>query len=138
MIDRFEGEDHYLSNFHNSPMEYNGLKFLNAESAFQSQKATDPMVMNQFVDLPPNKAKALGRKVVLRDDWEKVKDQVMYEVVKNKFTQNPDLGRKLKETGDAFLEEGNSWNDTYWGICSYTGEGDNKLGEILMRVRGEI
>jgi predicted NAD-dependent protein-ADP-ribosyltransferase YbiA (DUF1768 family) len=29
--------------------------------------------------------------------------------------------------------EGNSWGDTYWGVCK--GKGQNKLGHILMQVR---
>ena len=138
MIEAFNGENHYLSNFHNSPMEYGGLRFLNAEAAFQAQKTTDPMIRKQFVGLPPNRAKALGRKVLLRPDWEGVKDEIMYQIVRKKFAQNEDLLLRLKATNDAYLEEGNTWHDTYWGICQYTGEGDNKLGEILMRVREEL
>ncbi len=50
-----------------------------------------------------------------------------------KFTQHSDLGEQLLATGDAELIEGNTWNDTEWGICN--GIGDNKLGKILMRIR---
>lgn len=119
-------------------MEFDGLSFLNAEAAFHSQKTTDREIKKQFVGLPPNKAKALGRKVLLRSDWEEVKEEVMYQVVKSKFSQNEEMGRKLVGTKDAYLEEGNTWHDTCWGVCQYTGEGENKLGEILMRVRREL
>jgi predicted NAD-dependent protein-ADP-ribosyltransferase YbiA (DUF1768 family) len=40
------------------------------------------------------------------------------------------------DTGKRFLMEGNYWKDTYWGVCN--GDGDNRLGEMLMRVRREI
>ena len=39
-------------------------------------------------------------------------------------------------TGDAELVEGNTWNDTYWGVCN--GVGHNHLGKILMQVRQEL
>lgn len=60
----------------------------------------------------------------------------MYLVVKSKFEQNSDLKDKLIATGDEYLEEGNTWNDTYWGVCR--GKGKNILGKILMRVREEL
>lgn len=84
----------------------------------------------------PNIAKAIGRKVQLRPHWEEIKDQVMYDGVKAKFSKNPILKAKLLATGDAELIEGNWWNDTYWRVCK--GVGYNKLGQILMRVRDEL
>ena len=60
----------------------------------------------------------------------------MYTVVTSKFKHNPRLLTKLLATGDAHIEEGNYWNDTYWGVCK--GEGYNHLGRILMQVRGEL
>ena len=81
-------------------------------------------------------SKKAGRFIDLRDDWEYVKRKVMYDVVKYKFSNNNDLKQKLLNTFDAELEEGNTWNDTYWGICN--GEGSNVLGFILMLVRAEL
>jgi len=57
----------------------------------------------------------------------------MYEVVSAKFLQNPPLMFKLIHTDDQELIEGNSWGDTYWGVCR--GSGQNKLGKILMAIR---
>ena len=62
----------------------------------------------------------------------------MYEIVKAKFTQNEALTQKLLQTGDMPIEEGNAWNDTFWGVDIRTGEGENHLGEILMQVRKEL
>ena len=89
-----------------------------------------------FLGLDPSSAKRKGRRVKLRDDWEEVKDQIMYEIVLNKFSQNEELRKKLIATGDEYLEEGNTWHDTYWGVCN--GKGKNKLGKILMQVREEL
>ena len=46
--------------------------------------------------------------------------------------------RCLVATGDAIVIEGNTWRDTYWGVDLKTGEGENHLGKILMRVRSEL
>ena len=65
-----------------------------------------------------------------------MKYDVMYQVCKAKFLQNPDLARKLVETGDAELVEGNTWGDKVWGVCD--GVGENNLGKTLMRIRDEL
>ena len=92
----------------------------------------------EFINLTPSEGKRLGRHVRIRKDWESVKDDIMYRIVKCKFTQHEDLKRRLIDTGDEELLEGNTWNDTYWGIDINTRQGYNKLGKILMRVRDEI
>lgn len=131
-IDTFRGKYFFLSNFYNHPVEFQGLVYQNNEAAFQAAKVTSPEIRKQFVDLPPNEAKYLGRHVQLRPDWEQIKVKVMAEIVLNKFS-NPVLQAKLLNTGDATLIEGNQWHDTTWGMCN--GRGKNYLGKILMAVR---
>lgn len=135
-IDKFRGEHYYLSNFSGYPVTYEGLTFLNNEAAFQAMKVVDPEKRVQFINLSPKEAKRKGRHVKLRGDWERVKETIMYDVVKAKFTQNEQIKRKLIDTGDALLIEGNTWNDTIWGMCN--GIGQNKLGKVLMKVRKEL
>jgi predicted NAD-dependent protein-ADP-ribosyltransferase YbiA (DUF1768 family) len=60
----------------------------------------------------------------------------MLRCVRYKFEQHAELGEKLLGTGDAYLEEGNTWHDEVWGV--YAGRGTNWLGKILMEVRGEL
>lgn len=134
MIDRFENEYYFLSNFYNAPIIYHGIRYENNESAFHAQK--DLSRSKEFCNLNPSGAKMLGRRVILREDWEEVKDLIMYEINYEKYAQNIDLRRKLLETGNQELIEGNFWNDTYWGVCR--GIGENHLGKILMKVRGEF
>ena len=136
MIDNFRGEYAFLSNFYDAPVEYNGLSFRNSEAAYQAQKTTDEIERVQFTSLDASNSKRLGRAVTLREDWEKVKIQVMYEICYAKFTQNPHLAEKLVATGDEVLVEGNTWNDKFWGVCN--GEGMNHLGKILMAIRTEL
>jgi len=68
----------------------------------------------------------------MRPDWEAVKDDIMYRCVLAKF-EDPILRQRLLDTGDQELIEGNTWGDTYWGVCK--GKGRNMLGKTLMAVR---
>jgi hypothetical protein len=77
-----------------------------------------------------------SRKLPLRRDWESVKDQIMLDVVRAKFSQHEDLKAILLGTGDALLVE-HTVNDNYWGDGD-DGSGQNMLGRILMQVREEL
>lgn len=136
MIDTFRGKYYFLSNFYPSDIEYDGITYTSNEAAFQAQKVLDHEEKLRFKNLDPRKAKKLGRRVKLRRDWDEVKDNYMYEICRAKFTQNPDLAAKLLKTGEEELVEGNTWHDTYWGVCN--GRGKNRLGKILMKVRSEL
>lgn len=142
MIGEFKGRYYFLSNFYNSDVTYNGITYRNNEAAFQAQKTVDENLRILFSGYNPSEAKAAGRRTTLRSDWEVVKEQIMYEICKAKFEQNPDLKKKLLDTGDELLEEGNTWHDNEWGVCKCIEcqdiRGKNKLGKILMRVRTEI
>jgi ribA/ribD-fused uncharacterized protein len=133
-IEQFRGEHYFLSNFYSAPVVYGGICYQNNEAAFQAQK--QPERAQEFASLPPNEAKRLGRRVRLRPDWESVKQAIMEEIVRAKFTQNKHLREKLLKTSSAELIEANQWGDTYWGVCR--GKGRNELGKILMRVRTEM
>ena len=134
IINAFRKEYFFLSNFYKCNVTYNGITFNSSEAAFQAQKC--PAREAEFSKLDASDAKAMGRHVTLRRDWESVKDNAMYEIVKAKFTQNETLKERLLATGDSELVEGNDWNDKYWGVCN--GYGKNMLGKILMRVRREL
>lgn len=84
----------------------------------------------------PSEAKKLGKSAKLVPFWENVKVGIMYKLVHEKFFQNPELAKWLIETKGRELVEGNTWNDTFWGVCNEKGK--NYLGKILMKVRKEI
>lgn len=134
MINNFRGKYYFLSNFYEAPVTWNGLTYLNNEAAFQSAKTFSDREC--FTNLDPSSAKRLGRRVQLRDDWEDVKNDIMYEICKAKFSQNIELKKKLLATGDKHLEEGNTWGDKIWGTVN--GVGENRLGKILMKIREEL
>jgi ribA/ribD-fused uncharacterized protein len=143
MINEFRGEYFFLSNFYSKPITYRGITYMNNEAAFQAQKTLNPIEKMAFSKFDPSKAKRQGRRVSLRKDWEEIKDDIMYEICKAKFSQNEDLRDKLLATGNEYLEEGTTgWHDNYWGNCSCEKckniKGKNILGKILMRVREEL
>jgi ribA/ribD-fused uncharacterized protein len=138
MIDSFQGEHAYLSNFYplDTPVVLNGLDFHTVEAAFQAAKCANRSDQVQFCELSARQAKQLGRQVQLRPGWNEVRLGVMKELVFQKFFNNPELKARLLATGDEELIEGNTWNDRFWGVCG--GVGENHLGRILMRVRCEL
>lgn len=140
VINNFKGNYYFLSNFYEAPVTYQGITYQNNEAAFQAQKCTTDKQKLEFANVNPSEAKHLGRKVNLRKDWEQIKRQYMYEIVRAKFDQNPELKNKLLKTGEVQLIEGNTWGDRIWGCTkSANGEwvGSNMLGNILMEIREE-
>lgn len=77
-----------------------------------------------------------NRQNPLRPDWKEVKDKVMLQVLRMKFSQNPEIAKGLVATGDAILIE-HTRNDAYWADGG-DGSGKNKLGLLLMQVREEL
>lgn len=135
-IDDFRGKYFFLSNFYSCMVEYEGKRYQSAEAAFQAAKTLDEHERSLFTELSPSQAKQRGRRIPLRDDWEDIKVQVMRDVCFAKFSQNESLKQRLLDTGDAMLEEGNNWGDTFWGIVA--GYGENQLGKVLMGVRSAL
>lgn len=138
-ITSFRGKYAFLSNFYPAEVEYEGMTYPSNEAAFQAAKCLDPEDRIPFTEQTnPAAAKRMGRKVSLRPDWERVKTGIMEDIVRAKFTAHPDLARQLTATGEMPLIEGNCWHDTFWGVDSATGKGENRLGQILMKIRGEL
>lgn len=136
MINSFRGDYFFLSNFYEAPVIFEGIRYNNNEAAFQAQKCINIEDRKAFSIMNPSEAKKAGRKVKLRSDWEEVKVDLMYKIVRAKFLQNPQLGLKLFETKNEHLEEGNDWGDKIWGTVN--GEGQNLLGKILMNIRDDM
>lgn len=144
MINCFDGEFAFLSNFYTSPFEdpETGAVFPTMEHYFQAMKADIRLDYFTIAAAPtPGKAKRLGRQCVLRRDWEKVKEQVMENGLRLKFA-DPELRKMLIATHPHELVEGTTWHDNEWGNCSCERckniPGKNKLGKILMKLRAEF
>jgi ribA/ribD-fused uncharacterized protein len=135
MIKEFTGKCRFLSNFYLWPISHGGILFPSLEHAYQAAKTKDWDVAVRVSQCKtPASAKSMGRRLKLRSDWESVKLNVMEDLVGIKFADEP-LHSLLKATCPQVLEEGNWWGDTFWGVCN--GKGENHLGRILMKVRGD-
>lgn len=139
----FFGDYRWLSNFHECPVVFDGIMYQSSEAAYMAAKTLDKNIRREIIALPPKEARKLGRSIVLRPNWEEIKLDVMFLVVFDKFSRNPELKQKLINTEKTYLEEANAWGDRFWGV-SYkgfdgklmlTGIGENNLGKILMRIR---
>lgn len=135
-ITEFQGEHRYLSNFWPAPILWDGIVFPSAEHAYQAAKTHDRTARQYMARLTPGQAKRYGRTVDIRSDWEAIKVETMREIVALKFGTHEHLANKLLATGSAMLVEGNTWGDTFWGVCR--GRGENHLGKILMQIRSEL
>jgi len=142
-------------NYPTSEHLFQAMKFM-GPNATNDDKEYAEIIRNQNT---PNKAKRLaGQKGVgggrpwqrelnaivqkyktrakLRPDWERIKDNLMYEIVKMKTQAHPEVKNELVKTGNKLIVE-NSQYDSYWGIGS-DGKGRNQLGKTWMRLRSEM
>lgn len=134
-IDTFAGEHSFLSNFYQCEVTHEGVTYPSVENFYQAMKTTDKSKRKEFLHVSAGVSKRMGRKITLRPDWNRVKLSVMMYGLREKF-KHPILRKKLLDTGSTVLVEGNTWGDTYWGVCG--GKGQNMLGQLLMKVREEI
>lgn len=133
----FFGEYRFLSNFWPAQVHFEGEAYPTVEHAYQAAKSLDSDIREEIRGVKqPGKAKKLGGRFEVRPDWERIRVGVMRDLVGQKFRVHAELGQRLLATGEAELIEENSWGDTFWGVCE--GEGENRLGRILMEVRQEL
>jgi len=149
MIDNFQGEYRFLSNFYDCLVDVKGRLFASSEHAYQAAKTLDPVWQNDIrLARSPLAAKKLGRQAPLRPDWNDVKIDVMRFVLAQKFKERSALADKLVLTFPHDLVEGNDHGDDFWGCVlvnrttPWDGDeevpcwsGDNWLGRLLMERR---
>ena len=139
MIKEFQGEYRWLSNFAPVPITLDDIEYPSVEHAYMSAKSKNKD-WKKFCADPNNSAGAVKKKskgIELIDNWDGIKLIVMANCLVQKFFQEP-YKTKLLETGDQHIQEGNRWNDKFWGVCLKTGEGENHLGKLIMKFRDLI
>lgn len=89
----------------------------------------------------PADAKAIGGAIQMRPEWNKVRENVMKQLIRAKFGQNPTLAKQLLATGNEVLVEDAPW-DKYWGSGQSRAwdpkRGQNRLGVLLMEFRDRL
>jgi ribA/ribD-fused uncharacterized protein len=141
-IESFSGVHRFLSNFWPVQVEYDGEMYPSTEQAYKAAKTLDISARKKIAEYAPNKRELeeqirnILASVLIRSDWTDEKRlEVMENLLRQKFDgRDPELQQKLLATGDAELIEGNTWGDTFFGVCD--GVGKNHLGKLLMKVRG--
>lgn len=152
MTDKIEtftkDETRFLSNFYPYKKDgtkypfavkvlYNDIEFDCVENAYQAAKFSDKEKQIEFSKMSPYETKSYWEENKnYRSDWNEIKLQIMKDLVEQKFSNSKELQNMLLATGDAILEEGNDWNDTFWGVCNNIGS--NHLGKILMTIRENL
>ncbi len=147
VIDSFSGEYSWLSNFYPSSFRTPGSThvYKTVEHFYQCSKAHNHQdFLNILECTTPGRAKRMGRKINLRPDWtDEIAIEKMSLGIYWKFTTHEELAQKLLNTGESLLVEGNNWHDNYWGACQCEPcnsqiLAQNKLGEILMKLRNRL
>lgn len=145
-FDDFDGPNpnHFLSNFYvGDPLIFppTGFVYKTGEHMFQAFKSSTAAGHTSIMQADtPGKAKQLGRKVQLREEWELIKYDVMRAVLAIKFRLDRAEGQNLLDTIDAMLVEGTYWGDQVWGVDlrAPSAPGRNWLGTLLMARRAEL
>lgn len=137
MINGFNGENAFLSNFEPCEIEYMGFTYPSVEHAYVACKSDSIEHKKTCTStlFTAGQIKKIGRSAKLIGDWDNKKLAIMLNLCRIKFNQEP-FKSKLLATGKQELIEDNFWNDFFWGVCR--GVGENNLGKILMKIRSEL
>ena len=123
----------WLSNFAHTPFMAGGKRWKTVEHFFQAMKTQNPETRELIrMANSASAARGMGKRVILRKDWEEIKERVMLFALERKF-RLPQLKKQLLETNNKELVEDAPW-DSYWG-AGRNGKGKNRLGVLLLKVR---
>ena len=135
----------WFSNFEYTPFTIIGCRVKSVENWYQANKAKHHSDFLKILNAPIPMSKRLGRKVEMRDDWEQIKFNIMWEGLVAKFTQNQDQLLKLRGW-DYEIVEWNNWRDKIWGVpieaistdSNFYGFGMNALGVMLEQIKIQL
>jgi hypothetical protein len=103
-IEGFFKKYRFLSNFHEKEFTYKGKTFKSSEHAYQAYKAVNNVDFEYVRNCKtPSEARKAGKKIKCRPDFDKIKYNLMFEILMEKF-KDEELKTKLLATGDAYLE----------------------------------
>ena len=143
-VDSFKDDYEKFSNFYPVIIHFDCLNYPSVEHAFVASKSKDGFFRRQISELPADKAgkaKRMGKKCKIRQDWDMVKLANMKRFLLQKFVYD-EFRTLLLSTGDMPIIEGNYWHDNYWGDCYCPKckdiKGKNNLGKLLMKVRRTV
>ena len=142
-------EHRWLSNMALVKIDHKGIIYPSTENFYQAMKYGEhdiwygdnykiTTVREYISKLTPYRAKNFSKvNQMTNPKFEENKIQIMRWANYWKY-QDPKYKALLLNTYNAHLEEGNWWNDLFWGVDIKTREGENHLGKIIMEIRNEI
>lgn len=146
----FSSEFSYCSNFAPASLLYKGHYYTLAEHAFQATKAKTAGYSKLSEDIMgihnPYYVKKLGGGIEKADDWDEKAEEVLEDIMREKFKQNPHLmDRLMNSTYTDFYE---MTTDKKWGtgvkivgsrpIDPRYFKGNNVTGHILRKLKAEF
>lgn len=135
----YEHEFYCFSNFSSFAVEENALVYPTSEHLYHCKKFDDDSIIQEIMQARSAhdaQIVATRNKDKRRSDWQKVKVQIMKEILILKMNQHLYIQKKLLETGDREIIE-NSWRDSFWG-WGENQDGQNTLGKLWMEIRDEL
>ena len=98
MILEFKGEYAFLSNFYYAPFILETITYSTVEHYFQAQKAIDSIDFKRILSTnSPGEAKAIGRKIKIRSDWDEIKNNIKESLLKKYNVKNVSQIQEVKE-----------------------------------------
>lgn len=149
----FYGSSEIFSNWHRCRFTIDGITFNCSEQAMMYYKAKmfrDNNTANKILrSRDPREQKQLGREVKNFDEnyWIENREEVMYKILYEKFTQNNDFKNELLKYKDYNFVEASPY-DKIWGIgLDQTNDlildesnwrGQNLLGNCLTKLKNDL
>lgn len=136
--------DYYAPNWFSNmlPMEeflvYEGVSYRTVEHFYQAMKTKDKAIRNRIASISSPYGAKKYRNIQLREDWDEIRLDVMEYALRHKFKPWTTYYVMLTHTENHEIIEWNYQGDTFWGKDIRTGEGENHLGKILMKLRTEF
>ncbi|MGE5435903.1 MAG: NADAR family protein [Syntrophothermus sp.] len=151
-INKVKDEFGWLSCMSPYPVEYERTRYRTCEALFQCLRfPNNPEVQNEILEQKsPIAAKMKARKyksLLNRGaKWDESNDDIplMYNCLKLKLFQHPDLQTKLIQTGEDLIVEDCTSHDResarFWGMVKKEDNwiGSNVLGLLWMQIRDEL
>ena len=145
----YQSEHSPFSNLYPCIIHIAAREFTSLEQLFQFKRAKrhnrNDLAEKIYLSRDAYEIRQLGAEAGKSEEWKKIEQDVMYATMLRKFNENPELLKKLLDTGDMILVEATP--DRTWGAgVSLTsralknGEypGENRQGKLLMKARDKL
>ena len=120
------------------PFLYQGILFHTVENFYQAMKLPKENyeARKYIASLNPYASKKEILNFELDQTFLERRLSVMEFGLRKKFTQGGSWHKKLLSTSGEIIEW-NNWMYIFWGKSIFSGEGENNLGKLLMKIRDE-